>query len=349
MGERALGERIQSVEHLRGLAASAVMWFHFTQGNPNFLSDGLLKASGAYGYLGVEIFFVISGFVIPYAMAGRSYRLADGTGFFLRRIVRLEPPYLATVVLCLLLVALGSMTPWFRGEPPTTALIGTALLHPAYLVPWFDVEWLNPVFWTLAIEFQYYLLILFAAPALLSNSRRLNRVFLGSTAALSISTADERLVLPFLPLFALGFLAFMSLRGRMVPAESIAWLSLFALLGLHNFDGPIVIAGLFGAVAILIPWPASLPALSFLGAASYSIYLVHVPVGGRVINLATRLPDHPVVHAGTLALATATTLLAAYLLLRYIEKPSVRAAKRFGAPKLRLNNTIGIGKEAFSE
>ena len=65
------GERLQAVEYTRGVAAFMVMWFHFTY----LLPEGVLRASGLYGYLGVEAFFVISGFIIPYSMDLRHYRL----------------------------------------------------------------------------------------------------------------------------------------------------------------------------------------------------------------------------------------------------------------------------------
>lgn len=89
-------ERQESVEILRGVAAFSVMWFHLTNGNSQFLpSGGLLKLSGAYGYLGVQLFFVISGFIIPYSLSIRNYQVkTDGLGFLVRRIVRIEPAYL---------------------------------------------------------------------------------------------------------------------------------------------------------------------------------------------------------------------------------------------------------------
>src|SRR5580698_10448489 len=59
---RDSGGRLQAVEYTRGVAAFMVMWFHFTY----LLPDGVLRASGLYGYLGVEAFFVITGFIIPY-------------------------------------------------------------------------------------------------------------------------------------------------------------------------------------------------------------------------------------------------------------------------------------------
>jgi peptidoglycan/LPS O-acetylase OafA/YrhL len=60
-------DRIVTVDALRGVASLSVAWFHLTQPNPA-LAPGIIKSSGAYGWLGVHIFFVISGFVIPYSL-----------------------------------------------------------------------------------------------------------------------------------------------------------------------------------------------------------------------------------------------------------------------------------------
>ena len=69
-------KHIPVFDHLRGMAALAVCLFHFTCGNPEFLSPSdPIRGVGSFGWLGVEAFFVISGFVIPYSLYLRSYRL----------------------------------------------------------------------------------------------------------------------------------------------------------------------------------------------------------------------------------------------------------------------------------
>src|SRR5207244_1915888 len=70
---KAPARRIEAIQGLRGLAAFSVCWFHFTNGNPTFLSPGILKSSGTLGGLGVEIFFVISGFIVPYSLYTSGY------------------------------------------------------------------------------------------------------------------------------------------------------------------------------------------------------------------------------------------------------------------------------------
>src|ERR1700712_4724969 len=86
---------LKSIEFLRGIASAMVCFFHLSCGNPEFLSDNnLLKRIGSIGWSGVEIFFVISGFVIPYAMYKKQYNINNFFSFLRKRIIRIEPPYL---------------------------------------------------------------------------------------------------------------------------------------------------------------------------------------------------------------------------------------------------------------
>jgi peptidoglycan/LPS O-acetylase OafA/YrhL len=105
-----------------------------------------------------------------------NYRARDAGSFFLRRIVRLEPTFIISVLLAVIIAFLAARTPGYQGYPFTLSL-KEFLLQFLYLGPWFDVPWINHDSWTLAIEFQYYLLMLLAAPLLLSRSGLLNGIF----------------------------------------------------------------------------------------------------------------------------------------------------------------------------
>lgn len=323
-----LRERLSSIQYMRGLAALSVMWFHLTRGVP----DHYIKASGAYGYLGIAVFFVISGFVIPYSLAGSGYQLRDGGRFFLRRIIRLEPPFLAAVVIAVALYHLSAAMPDFRGKPwPTEAY--DLSLHPAYLVPWFGGHWANPVFWTLAIEFQYYVAMFFLAPGLISTSPWANRIFLAATLALSFASGDPRLIFTYLPLFGFGFIAFLAMRGSLPQIELAAWSIATAIACATTLGLSFAAAGAAGCLALLIEWPAGIRALGFFGAISYSLYLLHVPIGGRVMNLAGHFSIAPMMTLIALLVATLLSLAGAWLLWIAIEQPSLKFAAYCQTPK----------------
>src|SRR5271169_5335799 len=93
----APNQRIGVINALRALAALFVAWGHFVAGQGKYLS-----LSGKYGYLGVHIFFVISGFVIPWSLYRSRYALHDYSRFLLKRNVRLYPPYLASIAVTVL-------------------------------------------------------------------------------------------------------------------------------------------------------------------------------------------------------------------------------------------------------
>ncbi|RZL40194.1 MAG: acyltransferase [Pedobacter sp.] len=70
--------RIYSVDFLRGIAALLVCIFHFTQGNTGYLAtENWLKKIGSIGWSGIEIFFILSGFIIPYSLHQSKYHYKD--------------------------------------------------------------------------------------------------------------------------------------------------------------------------------------------------------------------------------------------------------------------------------
>lgn len=61
--------RLGTVDALRCVAGTLVLWFHLTHNSRN----SLIRESGSIGWVGVEVFFVVSGFIIPYAMHRTAY------------------------------------------------------------------------------------------------------------------------------------------------------------------------------------------------------------------------------------------------------------------------------------
>ena len=142
------------------------------------------------------MFFVISGFIIPYALHRSSYRVTDYGRFILKRIIRLDPPYLVGILIVIALGYASSATPGFSG-PPFEPSLAQVVLHLGYVNVLFGYPWLNPVYWTLAIELQYYLLVglLFSAVAHRSIIERAPAF--GCLAGLALLVPAEQYLLAF--------------------------------------------------------------------------------------------------------------------------------------------------------
>lgn len=334
----AQSAHVPVLDHLRGLAALSVAVYHFTNGNTQFLADNdILKQIGSFGWLGVEAFFVISGFVIPYSLYLKAYKIGDFFNFMTRRLKRLEPPYLACIALILILDFLSSITPGFRGEPFNISWAGL-IAHIAYMNAVFDYGWLNPVFWTLAIEFQFYIFVALVF-GFISGTRLEYRIAAILLIAISgfLGAGNKALLLHWLPLFALGMVTFQLYIGLISKLQFILVLSLVVVL-CHEIVGPMESGvGLFTCLAIALIRNRQLPKLFdpliFLGLISYSLYLIHVPVGGRIINLGSRLPESTVYRYPVIIFALGVSILTAWFFWKFIEQTSQRWAKSTAAPR----------------
>ena len=322
---------IPILDQLRGLAALAVCFFHFTNGNRSYLPDGdTLKQIGSFGWLGVESFFVISGFVIPYSLYLRDYKIHDIGGFTARRLKRLEPPYIACIALVIGLHYLSASSAGFKGQVLDLSWQRLAA-HIGYLNAILDYGWLNPVFWTLAIEFQYYFFIALAYP-LLTHGRLSVRLASVLAVALTclIGGANKALLPHWLPLFALGMAAF-QYHCHKIPGAIFGLLCSMIVVIAWLFVGPLeALVGAATALIIVLAKNRSisnwLSPLSWYGIISYSLYLVHVPVGGRVINLCSRVSGWPSRYAG-IVVAFAVSTVAALAFWWLVERPSQHWAK----------------------
>jgi peptidoglycan/LPS O-acetylase OafA/YrhL len=319
--------RLGTVDGLRGIAALAVCWYHLTSERNGFLGDGILSSSGKPGWMGVDVFFVISGFIIPYTLWRSAYRLPDYGIFLLKRVVRLDPPYLVTMLAAIVLGYASTATPAFRG-PPFTASFAQVALHLGYVNTFFNYPWLNPVFWTLGVEVQYYLLAGLVFPAIASRSAIVRASAFAAMACTVFCTREEKYVFHWMFLFMLGMAAF-QLRAGMLRGRTFAlWAGLLgggACLA-HGFVvGSVGVATclLLGLLDADVKQP-----LRFLGRISYSLYLVHVPIGARTIGLGLRFVRSEPGQLAVLAAAFAASIAAAWLLNVLVERPAQRWSSR---------------------
>jgi len=313
---------------LRGVAALSVAWYHFAFAS-SVVKTPWLSVSGKYGFLGVEIFFVISGFIIPYSMYVGGYRFAHFGKFFAKRLIRLEPPYVASIVVAIAIAFLAAAAPGYSGVRPhfTTAQL---LLHLGYLNTFFGYEWVNPVYWTLGIEFQFYLFAALIYPLVASRSASARALSMVAMGTLAVLVKTPMLVSHYFGLFGLGMLAFHYhaglLRRAVVPAVLLMGIATALSLGMA-----VSLAGVATALVIIfvrMPHGWWTRVLIFLGGISYSIYLLHVPIGSRIVNLGARRAGGTVSEIVLLAVALGASILVAMAFNWLVERPSQRASGR---------------------
>src|SRR5690606_4737037 len=162
--------RLESIDFLRGIASIAVVLFHITH-TKNFLDPegivyNLFKGGGSFG---VSVFFVISGFIIPYSMQRAGYRVKSFKAFLFKRIIRIEPVYILSIFFtAFMMVGISKMPEIYWSYPPYKLDFTNFVLHLGYIINFLPNEnWINPVYWTLGIEFQYYVLIGLLFPLLI--------------------------------------------------------------------------------------------------------------------------------------------------------------------------------------
>jgi len=291
--------RYKTLDAWRGIDALTVVVYHCTgiivQPEMGWWAEALL-----YGWTGVYIFFPISGYCIHAAIS----RGENGTvaHFLRRRWRRIAPPYWAS-----LLVAIGVA---FLAAPFNGGLVGYLNLGAP---KWLSVVTLtqvfsskpyviNPVYWSLCYEEQFYIVM---ALTLLAPDRYRMRLLLGVTAAAAVylmpfwpaSLRVEGLFLRHWLEFAGGIAVFAWLHRPRARASAVVILGLVVLMAAITRDLGIEISAVVACALIaLAPFDDAIAAsragaaLGAVGVFSYSLYLVHVPIGGRVVNLLRRAP-----------------------------------------------------------
>ena len=335
MEKKKLGY-LSSLDLLRGLAAVAVCYFHFTHGNPDFLSKtNILYESGRYGFLGVDVFFVISGFVIPYAMYRGMYRFKNFGKFLLKRVIRIEPPFIASIILVIALNWLSTLSPYYRGAGFTIDFTALAL-HLGYLNAFFQYPWVNDVYWTLAIEFQYYIIIALIFPLLIHSKKYYSFIALGVFGMMGFFITGHNFIFNYGLLFVVGILLFQYKIGYLKDAEFGTLLLIALLMIFVKFDKRYLVAALLPYFFILY-FDFNNKISKFLGNISYSLYLVHIPIGGRIINICETLIQSEQIRSVFVFVALAVSIFAAWVFFMVIEKPAMELAKKIGYSKKQIN------------
>lgn len=300
---------IHQVDYIRAFASLAVTQFHLGGKILPFLN---------LGWLGVQMFFLLSGFIICWSMPG-NYTLKNSGTFIARRITRIEIPYFVSIILIIVLnyVLVSNYKPdWLN-----------VLCHIAYINSFIDKSYLSPVYWTLGIEFQFYLLIAFAFP--LFNSKHGKYILVIFAVLAFFLPRSGNLITSSSPLFLMGIATYLFKTEKLSSAWFAGLLSLFIIMAFISIGLLPTCAGLIALAMLFLPLRHH-PIVSFLSKISFSLYLTHDFIGSRVVlYLEKALPKTFFFKGIDFMAGLVISLLFAYLFYLAIEKPAITLSKRF--------------------
>jgi peptidoglycan/LPS O-acetylase OafA/YrhL len=321
--------RLQELDALRGIAAIGVLIFHFTSHYGRLYGHRPpLQFAFDIGNYGVHLFFMISGFVIFMTLEQTS----RATDFMVSRFSRLFPAFWAAMALTLIAVESAGLAG--QKVPTQDAWINLSMLPDL-----FDAREVDGSYWTLQIELLFYMQML--GWYLLGGLKRVRIVicaWLLLAAMYGLAArwgqplsylARELLIVRFIPFFAAGILFYRMQQGRDPLLQNTVLVGLCAVAAglVWGYEIALVLAACAGVFALLVAGKLKFlaqPVLLFFGGISYTVYLIHQNIGFIEISWLERLGVAPLL---SVAIASATTILLAWLLSVTVERPALRAIR----------------------
>lgn len=341
--DRSDQSRVPGLDLLRLVAVAAVVFYHYGFWGPASrdvpqVALPYLASYAQYGFLGVPVFFIISGFVIAYSAEGRT-----PVGFAIARFSRIYPTFLFCMTLTFAIVLL-------LGGPHFEVTFAQWLANLFVAAPALGQPYVDTSYWSLVIEIVFYAWVA-AFLTLGLFPRRIDAiilVWLGITFANELTIDAPLFEKLFIAddsgFFAVGLVIYEFYRGR----RDLKLYSIFALsvgtsvfqaihklerLGVHtgsSFDARVVAVICLVSIAIIffamrirnVPLPSGL--ILAAGGITYPLYLLHMQIGYTILTAAA-----PVQNA---ELWTATiilgTVILAWITWRFVERSAHSWTKR---------------------
>lgn len=337
--------KLALLDGLRGWAAAWVTLNHLQHYLPDAMDsipwivrESLIKQGGA----GVIVFFALSGYVITRSIASGLDR-ARFTNFYLRRIVRVTPPYYGSIVLAIAVNYVSTLVKDETFEPPT---LWSLVTHIFYLPIVLGQKAINGVHWTLFLEMQFYLMIglimwLFSTSAVRERPRIRTCVLVIAAAASLIWPVCDLLddfqphFLPYVGSFLTGCFIFWLRRGEMP-----SWLFFGYGVGITAsavvYRNPTYITSALALWALW--WACGQPKVmsrwlsdrvsQFFGEISFSWYLTHSPILGATYYLGAKLiGDSKTAQLLLVVPEVAVSIVAAFIFHRVFERRALKWSK----------------------
>lgn len=323
--------RLYGLDGLRGLAALSVVLFHYTVKYDQVYGERLPVASPLgfdVGQYGVELFFMISGFVI-FMTLDKTKHAAD---FVVSRLSRLYPAYWVALATTFVVLSFGILADKHVGFMQLAANL-------SMLQGLIGVRHVDGVYWSLQVELVFYVwMLLFWATGMLPYIGHILIAWLLTSAFAhirpdlldpSLPLGKHLLILRYIPYFAMGigFFLWSARRMRSRTTMALVVLSLLAVKPASDHERMLVSLGLPALFWLAVSGRTVVfehRVLVFLGAISYPLYLLHQNIGYAAIATMMRGGIHGLAAAG---LAALLALALAWGLHRLVEVPAMHAIR----------------------
>lgn len=335
----------QTIQAMRGIAAIAVAMFHFSilLADQRYLGHSVLESLTWRGDLGVDFFFVLSGFIIIHAHQGDIGNPKSWRRFAWNRVARIFPLYLLITIGVCILIWLGYAQVKRLPEAPSEWLVTLMLLRIDTSAPL-----LAPA-WSLVHELAFYAIF-----SVLLFNRRLGGILLGFwfLACLTVHSypnpAERTPVNTYLSGFNLDFLFgilcfFGSKRAAPVEPKLIVLAAAAAIGALLFFElqtpgkswyrlyyGGCFAVMLYGLIRWEVERKITAPKILVLtGNASFAVYLTHELFLGFLTRIAIKKAVFPFLgEIPTYILVVALTVVMGIVVHLLIEKPIIKLTRR---------------------
>lgn len=312
-----MNSRFKELDGLRGIAALGVVLFHYTGSTVRHDPDFPFRLT--IGMYGVQLFFVISGFVIYYTLE----RCASIRDFAFTRFSRLYPTYWVALGLSAIATLIDSGDIWLAGYA----------LNATMLQEFFGVSNVDMVFWSLTVELAFYTrMALFFVLNVLHRVTTICWIWLLASLGWAFTdkavdvpeAVDTFVILEHVPYFVAGIM-FMRVHreGFKLTYTSVILAAATVITIANGLSGAIVALIVFSVVALAVRGNLRFlthPVLVWLGMISYALYVTHWGVGWHALHA---LQDLGIPSIASLLIMTAFALALATAITYWVEKPAL--------------------------
>lgn len=325
----------RALTRLRAFAVFGVVAFHLSKDSGSWVP--FFRPIVYHGYLGVDLFFVLSGFIIHHIYSTKfseKISKSDYAGFIRNRFARIYPVHFLTLVI-MLFYSNAAMLILHHAPKDANAFSSSSIIASLLLVHgWFNIPTPNVPAWSVSAEWFAYLLYPCAAFCLSRSNNPARAIIAVCSLVMIALIANDNPLLRICPEFALGMICYdlhtnINFSRRIIRFSGLFVASLLvASCYLVSGEHMELYAALFAVLITVLANENDIlgrflatPIPVYFGEISYSIYMTHGPAWALVKNI-VRLRHIPVSSWFVMGFALIFIAVIAAAMFHYVELPA---------------------------